>query len=209
MSWKQLYCDSGESFRHLPRNTEPTPYRRLYRTGNCTKILFVADPQILGEQNDRSWYSSWAIWDSDRFLRNTFRRAIAHSWPDAVCFLGDLMDEGSIASDEQHERYADRFRKVFPLPAHTRAIHAAGDNDIGGEGDDRVTGKKIARFANTFHEQNVVVLNKRHRIINCNMITRNFPDVDPETVDDFVNVAISHMSILSFPGLSMKTVSAD
>lgn len=32
---------------------------------NCTRILFVADPQLLGETFDSSFYSSLANYDSD------------------------------------------------------------------------------------------------------------------------------------------------
>ena len=33
---------------------------------NCTRILFVADPQLLGNTFDRAIYSGIARWDSDR-----------------------------------------------------------------------------------------------------------------------------------------------
>lgn len=34
--------------------------------GNCTKILLVADPQLLGERNDEHLYNGAAIYDSDK-----------------------------------------------------------------------------------------------------------------------------------------------
>lgn len=80
---------------------------------NCTRLLLVADPQILGETFDENGYNSLAIFDNDRFLSSSYGNAIAHARPDAVIFLGDLMDEGSVATTEQYERYAKRFRKIF------------------------------------------------------------------------------------------------
>lgn len=168
--------------------------------------MFVADPQIIGEQDDRNWYNPLAIWDCDRFLGSTFSRAIAHTDPDVVNFMGDIMDEGSIANDDEYQRYIERFNNIFALPSQTKAMYIPGDNDIGGEGDDRVTKKKISRFRNTFNEEKILVVNGRNRFISCNMITKDFENVDTDTVDNYVNIALSHMSILLFPGQSMKTV---
>lgn len=80
---------------------------------NCTRLLLVADPQILGETFDEHVYNDLAIFDNDRFLRSTYGHAVAHVRPDAVAFLGDLMDEGSVASTEQYDRYLKRFRMIF------------------------------------------------------------------------------------------------
>lgn len=73
----------------------------------------VADPQILGETFDPNVYNNLAIYDNDRFLRTSYAHAIGHVRPDVVCFLGDLMDEGSVATTEQYSRYVQRFRLVF------------------------------------------------------------------------------------------------
>lgn len=35
-------------------------------TGNCTKILLVADPQLLGNTYDKNIYNGLAIYDSDK-----------------------------------------------------------------------------------------------------------------------------------------------
>lgn len=207
MSWNQLQCYSGKQKNRTKQKNKSEMTIHSIEIGNCTKMLFVADPQILGEQDDQNWYSSFAIWDCDRFLRNTFKRAIAHSWPDVVSFMGDLMDEGSIANTDEYERYLERFQNIFILPMHTKAMYIPGDNDVGGEGEDRVTSKKLIRFRKAFNEEKTLIVNGRHRFISCNMITRDFINVDETSIDNYVNIALSHMSILSFPGLSMKTVS--
>lgn len=80
---------------------------------NCTRILLVADPQILGETFDTNAYSNLAIYDSDRYLASSYRQALGHARPHVVCFLGDLFDEGSVASAEEFVRYSKRFDRIF------------------------------------------------------------------------------------------------
>lgn len=172
---------------------------------NCTTILFVADPQILGEKYETEIFNSFAIADSDRHLHRTFRRAMAFAKPDVVCFMGDLMDEGSIANEEEYLRYAKRFHETFSIPSNVIAFSVPGDNDIGGEGHDYVTKKKHERFQKTFNEMNDLILRQKFRLINTNMLTRDFPDLID--IDKQINIIVSHMSLLSYPGLSMKTVS--
>lgn len=89
-------------------------------SGNCTRLLLVADPQILGETFDQNLYNNLAIFDNDRFLRSSYAQAIQHVRPDVVCFLGDLMDEGSVANYDQYNRYVQRFRLVFS--AHDKNV---------------------------------------------------------------------------------------
>lgn len=71
----------------------------------------MADPQILGEERE----NVLTRWDSDRYLFNTYGRALQHVNPDNVIFMGDLMDEGSIAEKNTFERYLHRFSKIFFL----------------------------------------------------------------------------------------------
>lgn len=75
----------------------------------CKTILLVADPQLLGEERE----NVLSRWDSDRYLFNTYGRAVQHVNPDNVVFLGDLMDEGSLADQNAFERYLYRFSKIF------------------------------------------------------------------------------------------------
>ena len=63
---------------------------------DSVRLLLVADPQLIGE-NEEPWYQSWvARWDSDRYLRNTFLLANSYIKPNSTIFLGDLFDEGKI-----------------------------------------------------------------------------------------------------------------
>ena len=40
--------------------------------------------------------------------------------PNVVVFLGDLLDEGSIASAEEYQRYVGRFWSIFSVPRNTK-----------------------------------------------------------------------------------------
>ena len=53
------------------------------------KILFVADPQIIGNKDQNNAFVTWiAKWDSDRYLYKTFSWATYAYSPDIVVFLG-------------------------------------------------------------------------------------------------------------------------
>lgn len=176
---------------------------------NCVSVLLVADPQLLGETFDKKFYSKLAIHDSDNYLRKTFRQAAAHSKPDVVCFLGDLLDEGSIASDDAYERYLKRFQNIFKVNANVQTIHIPGDNDVGGEERDYVTARKLKRFKMGFNETDSTVVRNRLRFFNINLMTHAYPEYNEtnyRVTNELLNIVLSHISILSYPGLSMKTV---
>lgn len=103
----------------------------LFSLGKCTTILLVADPQLIGETYDTNFYNGIAIYDSDSYLKKTFARAFAYTKPDVVCFLGDLLDEGSVATDEAYNRYLRRFNSIFSTNGNFRKFYVPGDNDIG------------------------------------------------------------------------------
>lgn len=45
----------------------------------------------------------------------TYKRALKFAKPDIVCFLGDLLDEGSVATNDQFKNYVDRFNSIFHI----------------------------------------------------------------------------------------------
>lgn len=53
-----------------------------------------------------------------RYLKKTFSRALDHSNPHVVIFLGDLMDEGHIANAESFKDYKRRLDSIFEMPDH-------------------------------------------------------------------------------------------
>lgn len=173
-------------------------------------MLFVSDPQILGETFDTRFYSGIAIHDSDEYLKKTYARAFAFTKPDVVCFLGDLLDEGSVATDEAYGRYVRRFNNIFKANASVRKIFIPGDNDIGGERSDYVTAFKTNRFRKSFNESSSHLINNRLRFLNINLLTHIYPELNetdtPSLSHKLLNIVLTHISLLSYPGLTMKTV---
>lgn len=54
--------------------------------------------------------------------------------PDWVVYLGDIFDEGLSASDNEFQRYFNRFDSIFNYKNNEqRSIIVPGDNDVGGE----------------------------------------------------------------------------
>ncbi|KAF7283020.1 hypothetical protein GWI33_001577 [Rhynchophorus ferrugineus] len=120
----------------------------------CVRILLVADPQIIGNMNEHIHIiTPFSILDCDRYLKKTYGFAYEFVKPDVVLFLGDLMDEGHVADDEDFYKYVKRIFDIFLTPFNmdttVKHIWLPGDNDIGGE-DTRITPKKLQRFERAF-----------------------------------------------------------
>ncbi|XP_021701095.1 uncharacterized protein LOC5564483 isoform X2 [Aedes aegypti] len=169
------------------------------QTDRCLKILLVADPQILGNTFDKKLYWPLANLDSDWHLSKTYRKALQHTTPDVICFLGDLMDEGSVASAVQYDEYYARFANIFPQPkASTLMIYIPGDNDIGGEGRDQITEENVRRFRQYFDEQPTWELTThKAKFFNVNRFTGFMPPTDDISWDsESYSIMLSHMSLL-------------
>uniref|UniRef100_A0A182NPW2 Calcineurin-like phosphoesterase domain-containing protein n=1 Tax=Anopheles dirus TaxID=7168 RepID=A0A182NPW2_9DIPT len=179
-------------------------------TDSCVKILFVADPQILGNTFDRKLYWPLANLDSDRYvyqgfrhmhLKRTYKRVVQHTTPDVICFLGDLMDEGSVASDVQFADYFTRFVNIFSQPtASTLMFYIPGDNDIGGEGLETIKSDRVLRFKQYFNEQDELTVESMVRFVNVNRISMTIPPTTapsiPEQPLQAYTVLLSHLPIL-------------
>jgi len=168
-------------------------YQKTCTSEKCVKILLVADPQILGQQDS----ATLARWDCDRYLRRTFSYAYNYAQPDVVVFLGDIMDEGHISSDEQFDADLSRFRSVFPLPAEDLTpvtVFVPGDNDVGGEGDPLLP-DIVQRFERIFEPSIEPVTYKNIEFFKINKMTALFQE--PEIIsNDMVRVGLSHMPVL-------------
>ncbi|XP_011676909.1 metallophosphoesterase 1 homolog [Strongylocentrotus purpuratus] len=117
---------------------------------DTVRILFVGDPQIQGYQDEPALLGYLTRWDADRYLKTYYHHALNFVNPDIVIIMGDLLDEGSISEDWEFERYATRLKNIYEVPEGVQIIYLAGDNDIGGEGNDPITPQKIARFEKHF-----------------------------------------------------------
>ncbi|KAJ8675682.1 hypothetical protein QAD02_011468 [Eretmocerus hayati] len=176
----------------------------------CVTVLLVADPQILGYQNENYRGSSWAVWDSDRYLQKTFSRAVRRYQPDVIVFLGDLMDEGHVATSQEFETYKRRIANIFDTPDYIMKIYLPGDNDIGGE-EDMVYSHIHDRF-NFAYTQPDTLISKTATFFKVNRLTQSIPNAPKEAfLNDYAernttNVVLSHLPLLYLPGSFVKNV---
>ncbi|XP_070503992.1 metallophosphoesterase 1 isoform X2 [Chironomus tepperi] len=172
-------------------------------TESCSRILFVADPQVLGESKESRWY---ARYDSDKHISRNYHQAVSHVRPDVIVFLGDLIDEGSFVDDFLYEKYFRRFVEIFPEPTDVKMIFIPGDNDIGGEGSEMVKPSKVKRFNNYFEDNSQWKFDNKLNIYHINRITHELPllkDQDMPQIEEnsgYTRILISHFSIILIPG---------
>ncbi|XP_065081211.1 uncharacterized protein LOC135703814 [Ochlerotatus camptorhynchus] len=175
---------------------------------NCLRMLLVGDPQILGHSFDSRYYSAMANFDSDRYLAWYYEKAVEHVQPDVICFLGDLMDEGSTSNENHFEQYFERFGSIFPTHPSAKTIYIPGDNDIGGDAGEELKPSKVRRFRQYFSEKPAWIINDNVTIYNINKITLERPLKDPRLVnkegedvsDRYIRIFLSHLPFLSSPG---------
>lgn len=116
----------------------------------ATRLLLVADPQLLGHQHTaQGLLGAVERWDADRYISKTFALANHYLKPHVVIFLGDLFDEGEFATNEDFRSYVERFFHIFSHVDFKQAIFVPGDNDIGGEGHP-VGSAELQRFDSYF-----------------------------------------------------------
>lgn len=168
-----------------------------YDRNKCTRMLIVADPQLIGLHNEViPELTSIAIWDSDRYLSKTFWQAYSFIDPDVVIFLGDLLDEGSTADDKEFNLYVDRFYNIFENQENILNIWIAGDNDIGGEYPDYVTYHKIQRFTKAFSQPDIITY-RNVTFVKANTFQYKVP-IMPESANVMnINIVLSHVPLLS------------
>jgi hypothetical protein len=110
----------------------------------------VADPQLVGLQDESQTFGFITRWDQDRsvslyrfslinclsihsfsrilllyccfifssrHLSRSFSHAVSHVDPDVILFLGDLIDEGTKANQDEYESYFARFNAIFSSSA--------------------------------------------------------------------------------------------
>ncbi|KAK0043453.1 cell division control protein 1 [Biomphalaria pfeifferi] len=147
-----VYTFQSFRWQSIPLDRDP---------GEEMVILLISDPQLIGIQDEIGFpVGMLARWDSDSFLRKTFSRVYEHTRPDVIIFLGDIMDEGSKATDAEYQSYVERFDSIFYEKVYTKTIVVPGDNDIGGEGSDFRTQFKVSRFEKHFENLTGVVSHK-------------------------------------------------
>lgn len=65
------------------------------------------------------------------------------------------MDEGSVSTYAEFDRYFQRFSNIFPSIPGVQNVYLPGDNDIGGE-NEPITHEKITKFQEKFGQPDVI-----------------------------------------------------
>ncbi|KAF9485927.1 Metallo-dependent phosphatase [Pholiota conissans] len=97
-------------------------------------VLLVADPQII-DRNSYPTRSSFSAYLTrlivDLNLRKNWHAAIKKN-PDAIVFLGDMMDNGRNAmSTAEYEEYYARFKHIFKADHSIPQYFIPGNHDVG------------------------------------------------------------------------------
>lgn len=158
----------------------------------------VADPQILGYERE-IWINRY---DSDRHLRQTFRRAVHHVKPTAVIFLGDLTDEGEICNDIVFHEYHARFNRIFAMSPTMKKIYIPGDNDI--DGNWPLVKPKNERFKQAFGNESKWNIGADIVIYSLNLLTNEYTSPLNDT-SNTTNILISHLPVIYRPILESYT----
>ncbi|KAH9813423.1 Metallo-dependent phosphatase-like protein [Melampsora americana] len=107
---------------------------------NQFNLLIIADPQLPSipySYPTRPYLlQAISIQIINQFIRKSWRLLIRIRKPDAIIFLGDLLDGGVATVDQsEYEAYLRTFRHTFPIPdsltESDRVIHLAGNHDLG------------------------------------------------------------------------------
>ncbi|XP_013117348.1 metallophosphoesterase 1 homolog isoform X2 [Stomoxys calcitrans] len=173
---------------------------------NCTRILFIADPQLLGETNDKSFHSGLARYDSDRYLHRTFQQALIFTQPHIICFLGDLLDEGNVASPHEFQNYVKRFRYIYQTETDIRLVHVPGDNDIGGENGEYISNLNIHRFEEAFTRRDIFDYEANLRFFKINRMMLDFTNPDKTHNHQKLRIGLSHAPLLIGGGPLLRSV---
>lgn len=161
-------------FMALRCNFIAPPESNEYRPYN---ILLVADPQLIDNHTYPDYNSlvlSLSKFTVDNYIYKNYWRLVGHLSPDAVVFLGDLLDNGRESSDEYYEHELARFNKLFQ-PQTLRKdgmevfLNVPGNHDIGfGNG---VLKHSVGRFERDFGVPNQNFIREEHELVFLDTIS--------------------------------------
>ncbi|EDW60763.2 metallophosphoesterase 1 isoform X2 [Drosophila virilis] len=176
---------------------------------NCTRLLLIADPQILGTSYDRSSHSPLARYDLDRYLQKSFERAVSFTQPHIIVFLGDLLDEGNIATAQEYKQYVQRFKRIYRNKQLTNRVHVPGDNDIGGDNGDYISNSNQRRFENNFMSEDLFDYDNHLRFFKINRMLLDFTNPDKEHNAERLRIGVTHAPLLIGGGPLLRAVISD
>lgn len=96
---------------------------------DCTKSMILSDTHLLGRRRGHPFDKLRREWQMHR----SFVTAVQLFDPKLIAILGDILDEGQIATTQEFADYVARFHSLFPFPFddNHRMIVVVGNHDIG------------------------------------------------------------------------------
>jgi hypothetical protein len=159
----------------------------------CHHILLISDPQLQGELWEHPLLQTVTIPDADFHMWKVYQLVLFWLHPSLVIILGDLLDEGFPASDTKFQQYVSRFWAIFRTPSSIPIITLPGDNDIGGEGSDRMTTHILRRFEASFGKANAMVSTQGLQFLKLELLSmqtkRERPEFKAATMQLLQNVS--------------------
>lgn len=145
-----------------------------------------------------------------RYLSKTYQHSLHFCKPHIISFLGDLLDEGSIATPSDFQEYSKRFHQIYTVPEGIQLIHIPGDNDIGGENGEYISNSNIRRFEAEFKcHQDVFDHQNFLRFFKINRMTFEYTNPEPSTNHQRLRIALSHAPILIGGGPLLRSILKD
>jgi predicted phosphodiesterase len=132
------------------------------------KLLLISDMHIMCTVPA---VEPWLYrWDADRYLRMNIETAVKYVNPDAVILMGDVFDQGYIATEQQWKEYLECLQTIVHLPPHTKLMVTVGDNDIGGEGREVIKSSLLTRYMKEFGPMNSVEMIRNVAFVKVNTV---------------------------------------
>ncbi|KAL5523938.1 hypothetical protein ACEPAG_8111 [Sanghuangporus baumii] len=97
-------------------------------SASLTHVLLIADPQIRAPRRHSAWRRWLHLTDLTLRKRWSFVRRVR---PDVVVFLGDMLDRGRYADDDEYRESFEYFKSIFSVEPNTKVYYVPGNHDVG------------------------------------------------------------------------------
>lgn len=140
----------------------------VWPLGSTAKhIALIADPQIV-DNNSYPGRNRLLLWITemvtDRYMARNYRLLHKKLRPDAIFFLGDLLEGGREWQDKDWYLEFERFKKIFkPASKVPNFWNLPGNHDVGSVDD--IIPSSLERFRKNFGEPNQVRTIGEHSIV--------------------------------------------
>ncbi|XP_064469518.1 uncharacterized protein LOC135384236 [Ornithodoros turicata] len=171
---------------------------RIDKHDDQLRLLLVADPRLRNPGD-----AEVARWDTERFMRRTFKDALEHARPHMVVFLGD--NWRSVDVEKTSSLHQQQFSHVFGAARDvSKVLVLPGELDVGDDPDSPTTLNNTIAFAKTYGCPHVVRLGKKYDFFVVDSLSRGHADPSHEDLNSMLNtgqpgtvrVLLSHLPIL-------------